>query len=74
MRSVLLVEDYVESFKYLFMFWALTFIGSWFNGMTLVILAYIGAFSLPKVYEMHQAQIDQYINLVVSKVHEVTEK
>lgn len=74
MRSVLLVEDYVESFKYLFMFWALTFIGAWFNGMTLVILAYIGAFSLPKVYEMNQAQIDHYINMVVSKINEVTEK
>ncbi|XP_027202554.2 uncharacterized protein LOC113796472 [Dermatophagoides pteronyssinus] len=74
MRSVLLVEDYVESFKYLFMFWALTFIGSWFNGMTLVILAYIGAFSLPKVYEMNQAQVDHYISMVVSKINEITEK
>ncbi|KAI7691690.1 Reticulon-4 [Sarcoptes scabiei] len=74
MRSVLLVENYVESFKYLFLFWVLTFIGAWFNGMTLVILAYIGAFSVPKVYEMNKTQIDQYLNLIMTKISEVSEK
>ncbi|KAI2805145.1 hypothetical protein RDWZM_008518 [Blomia tropicalis] len=74
MRSVLLVEDIVDSLKYLLIFWALTYIGAWFNGLTLVILAYIAAFSLPKVYEQNKTQIDQYLDLINSKITELTDK
>lgn len=74
MRSVLLVEDIVDSLKYLLIFWALTYIGAWFNGLTLVILAYIAAFSLPKVYELNKTQIDQYLDLIGGKLHEISEK
>jgi len=74
MRSVLLVEDIVDSLKYLLIFWALTYIGAWFNGLTLVILTYIAAFSLPKVYELNKTQIDQYLDLISGKLHEIGEK
>lgn len=60
--------------QYLLIFWGLTYIGAWFNGITLVILAYIFAFSLPKVYEQNKEQIDQYLNLVNSKISEITDK
>ena len=60
--------------QYLLIFWALTYIGAWFNGLTLVILAYISAFSLPKVYEQNKAQIDQYLELVNSKLTELSDK
>lgn len=60
--------------QYLLIFWGLTYIGAWFNGITLVILAYISAFSLPKVYEQNKEQIDQYLNLVNSKISEITDK
>lgn len=42
--------------------------------MTLVILAYIAAFSIPKVYEQNKAQIDQYLELANSKIAEISEK
>lgn len=56
------------------MFWAFTYIGAWFNGITLVILAYISAFSLPTVYEQNKAQIDQYLDLVNTKITEISDK
>ncbi|KAH9392489.1 Reticulon-like protein, partial [Tyrophagus putrescentiae] len=74
MRSVLLVEDLVDSLKYLLIFWALTYIGACFNGLTLILLAYLGAFSLPIVYEQNKAQIDQYLDLVSSKISEISDK
>ncbi len=94
MRSILLVEDIVDSLKvchftlvdkvfvfinsffrqYLLIFWALTYIGGWFNGLTLILLAYIAAFSLPKVYEQNKAQIDQYLELANSKIAEISDK
>lgn len=74
MRSILLVEDIVDSLKYLLIFWALTYIGGWFNGLTLILLAYIAAFSFPKVYEQNKAQIDQYLELANSKIAEISDK
>lgn len=54
--------------------WCLTYLGSWFNGLTLVILAVVALFSLPKVYEQNQAQIDQYVGLVRTQVNDVMSK
>lgn len=71
LRSVFLVEDIIDSLKFLILFWCLTYIGAWFNGLTLVILAYLSAFSLPIVYEMHKAQIDQAVGQVWGQVQEV---
>ena len=51
LRSVFLVEDIIDSLKFVVLFWVLTYIGAWFNGLTLVILSYLSAFSLPIVYE-----------------------
>jgi len=74
LRRLFLVEDLVDSFKFGLALWALTYVGSWFNGITLVILAVVGVFSLPKVYETHQEKIDQNLELARVKVNEVVEK
>ena len=71
MRSVFLVEDIVDSLKFVVLFWCLTYVGAWFNGLTLVILAYLAAFSLPVVYEMHKTQVDQAIAVGVKQVHDL---
>jgi reticulon-1 len=38
LRRLFLVEDLVDSVKFGLVLWVLTYIGSWFNGLTLVIL------------------------------------
>ncbi|CAN7999326.1 unnamed protein product, partial [Ixodes hexagonus] len=38
LRSLFLVEDLVDSLKLALLLWVLTYVGSWFNGMTLIIL------------------------------------
>lgn len=38
LRRLFLVEDLVDSIKFGVLLWGLTYLGSWFNGMTLVIL------------------------------------
>jgi len=74
LRSLFLVEDIVESAKFGGLLYFLTYIGAWFNGLTLVILAFIALFALPKVYETNKTIIDQYIDLVMGKVTEITAK
>ncbi|XP_057703425.1 reticulon-4-like isoform X1 [Corythoichthys intestinalis] len=74
LRRLFLVEDLVDSIKFAVLMWILTYVGALFNGLTLVILAVIAAFSCPIVYEKHQAQIDHYLALVNNQIKDVVGK
>jgi hypothetical protein len=71
LRSLFLVENTAESVKFGIFLWALTYVGEYVTGTTLVILAFIGLFSLPKIYELYQPQIDNYYNKAEQKVKPV---
>jgi hypothetical protein len=71
LRRLFLVEDLVDSLKFGLLLWVLTYIGAWFNGMTLIILGVVGLFTIPKFYETYQAQIDQYMDLIRTQVTKV---
>ncbi|KAK5643214.1 hypothetical protein RI129_007059 [Pyrocoelia pectoralis] len=74
LRRLFLVEDLVDSIKFAVLLWCLTYLGAWFNGMTLVIIAWVALFTLPKLYETNKTQIDANLDLVRSKVAEITSK
>ncbi|XP_016904043.1 reticulon-4 isoform X2 [Apis cerana] len=74
LRRLFFVEDFVDSLKFGVLLWCLTYVGSWFNGMTLIIIGVIALFTLPKVYETNKSQIDQNLALVQSKINELTAK
>ncbi|KAM3605563.1 uncharacterized protein V6R79_000853 [Siganus canaliculatus] len=74
LRRVFLVEDLVDSIKFAVLMWILTYVGALFNGLTLLILGLIGAFSFPIVYEKHQVQIDHYVALVNNQVKDIVGK
>ena len=52
----------------------LTYIGSWFNMLTLVILAWIALFATPKLYQQNQAQVDQVLGQVMAQVEDAKSK
>ncbi|XP_059215123.1 reticulon-4-like isoform X2 [Centropristis striata] len=74
LRRLFLVEDLVDSIKFAVFMWILTYVGSLFNGLTILILALVAAFSCPIVYEKHQVQIDHYVSLVNNQVKDVVGK
>ncbi|XP_074111350.1 reticulon isoform X4 [Cotesia typhae] len=74
LRRLFLIEDFIDSLKFSVGLWCLTYVGSWFNGMTLIIIGVIALFTLPKVYETNKAQIDQNLALVQGKINELTAK
>ncbi|XP_015180676.1 PREDICTED: reticulon-1-A isoform X3 [Polistes dominula] len=74
LRRLFLVEDIVDSLKFGVLLWCFTYIGSWFNGMTLIIIGVVALFTLPKVYETNKTQIDENLALVKGKVDEFTAK
>jgi len=74
LKRLFLVEDIVDSIKFGALLWCLTYLGSWFNGLTLITLGVVALFSLPKVYEQNKQQIDQYVTLASTQVNEVMTK
>merc|ERR1712122_16285 len=74
LKSVLLVENVLESIKFAVAMYLLTYIGALMNGLTIVTLAWIGIFSLPRVYRDNQKQIDEAINPLKSKLEDLQDK
>ncbi|XP_067421263.1 reticulon-4 isoform X5 [Emydura macquarii macquarii] len=74
LRRLFLVDDLVDSLKFAVLMWVFTYVGALFNGLTLLILALISLFSVPVIYERHQAQIDHYLGLVNKTVRDAMAK
>merc|ERR1711872_399984 len=74
LKSVLLVENVLESIKFAVAMYLLTYIGALMNGLTIVTLAWIGVFSLPRVYRDNQKQIDDAINPLKEKFDDLQAK
>ena len=49
LRRLFLVENMLDSVKFGLSLWVLTYIGSWFNAMTLILMSWVGLFTIPKV-------------------------
>ncbi|XP_035256116.1 reticulon-4-like isoform X2 [Anguilla anguilla] len=74
LRRLFLVDDLVDSLKFAVGMWVLTYVGALFNGLTLIILALVGVFSCPVIYEKNQKQIDHYVQLVTGQVKDIVAK
>ncbi|KAK3566755.1 hypothetical protein QTP86_004441 [Hemibagrus guttatus] len=74
MCRLFLVEDLVDSLKLAVVMWLMTYVGAVFNGITILILVDILAFTVPPLYEKYKTQIDRYINLVRTHVNAVVAK
>ncbi|KAK7930314.1 hypothetical protein WMY93_006709 [Mugilogobius chulae] len=67
-RRLLLVQDLVDSLKFAGVMWILTFIGAVFNGLTLLIIADVVAFTGPLLYQKNKVQVDQFVEKTQKKL------
>jgi len=74
LRRLFLVENMVDTIKFGLSLWLLTYLGSWFNFLTLIILGWLGLFTVPKLYINNQAQADEVIGKVMAQVEEIKGK
>ena len=74
LRRLFLVENLVDTIKFGLSLWLLTYLGSWFNFLTLIILTWLGLFTLPKLYINNQTQVDEVLEKVMAQVEEVKGK
>ncbi|XP_064623883.1 reticulon-1-A-like isoform X1 [Lineus longissimus] len=70
-RRFFLVEDLVDSVKFGLLLWVFTYIGAWFNGLTLIILSVVTVFTVPKFYETNKTQIDNYLDIASTHVKKI---
>jgi len=74
LRRLFLLESIFDTSKFLLCLWGLTYIGCWFNMMTLIILTWVGFFTLPLVYKNNQAAVDDVVGQVNTQISEIKEK
>jgi hypothetical protein len=66
-QCLFLVKDTVASLKAMIMFWLISYIASCVNFLTLCILGVVVVFTVPKLYEEKQTEIDQLFSQVMEK-------
>ncbi|XP_060723478.1 reticulon-4a [Tachysurus vachellii] len=74
LKHLFLVEDLIDSLKGAGLLYVLTYVGSVFNGLTLLIIGEVAAFTCPILYEKYQKQIDHYCGLVNSYLQDIAKK
>ena len=74
LRRLFLLENWFDSIKFVLCLWGFTYIGSWFNMMTLIILSWVGLFTLPLLYKNNQASVDEIVGSVNTQMTEIKDK
>lgn len=69
LKSVLLWDNVTTSLLYFTAFYFVYCIGSVFNTTTLLLIALVKVFSIPKVYQLYKVQIDQGLDQAATCAH-----
>jgi hypothetical protein len=64
-KNTLLLNDIGSAIKMGLFFWLMTFIGEWFNLLTLLYTMTLIVFTVPAIYEMYKSHIDAWRDLAV---------
>merc|ERR1712142_578615 len=73
-KAAILVEDIIGSIKFALGMYMLTYVGAMVNGLTLLTLAWVVMFALPRLYKDNQKQIDDAILPLKTKLEELQGK
>ncbi|XP_046849108.1 reticulon-1-A-like [Xenia sp. Carnegie-2017] len=68
--KLFLVEDTMASIKFGIFLWFLSCVGKWFDTITLFMIGTVMLFSLPRLYEDNQKQVDEILHKVSEKLHQ----
>jgi len=71
LKAVILCHSWQKTAYFAIAMYCLSIIGGWFNLLTLVILAWIGVFTFPRVYEQNKELLDANLKTVKDKFQEV---
>lgn len=69
-RGVILIENVLDSAKFGVMMWLLTYIGACFNALSLVMLTWVGFFTVPVLYEKNQQMVDSMVGEIAKRTRQ----
>lgn len=73
-RRIVLVEDIIDTVKVLVIIYVASHLGEWFSGITLMYLAVIITFSIPKIYDMYRKDINNLGNKVTTLIDDLKKR
>merc|ERR1712156_661028 len=73
-KSLILFENYIETLKFAILLYIITFIGAVFNTLSLLILAWLGAFLFPTIYDQNKDQFDDMADKFMEKYRGIDAK
>merc|ERR1711913_207524 len=73
-KSLILFENYFETLKFAILLYIITFIGAVFNTLSLLILAWLGAFLFPTIYDQNKDQFDDMADKFMEKYRGIDAK
>ncbi|KAJ7325352.1 hypothetical protein OS493_029900 [Desmophyllum pertusum] len=74
LKAYLSKDIEVSKDKLLVGLYVLSYVAQWFSGITLIFAAFIGAFTIPKVYDMYKTEINSCVGKIKSAVEDATGK
>merc|ERR1711892_879225 len=74
LRALCLVQNYLDSVKFAVLLYVATFIGSIFNTLTLLTMAWVIMFVIPTIYEQNQAKVDEVLGQVKAQYEAINKK
>lgn len=74
LKSVVLWESVSQSVKALLVFYAINWVGSCFNFLTLLLIGLVTVFTMPKVYQVYKKQIDQGVEKMTTMAHQIVKQ
>jgi len=73
-KTILLVEDIIETIKFAVAMYLLTYVGALVNGLSLIIITWVSIFAIPRVYKDNQKQIDEALLPLQTKLSDLQAK
>jgi hypothetical protein len=70
-QDVIFVNKFVNTLKFGVLAWILSYIGEWFNGLSLIIVGVIAAFTAPPLYKKYNVEINQHVGCAMKKLNQI---
>jgi len=74
LRGLCLLQNYLNSAKFAIVLYVATFVGAFFNTLTLLTMAWVGSFIIPTVYEQNQSKVDEVLGQVKAQYEAINQK
>eukprot|EP00270_Netrium_digitus_P016559 TRINITY_DN595_c0_g1_i1.p1 TRINITY_DN595_c0_g1~~TRINITY_DN595_c0_g1_i1.p1 ORF type:complete len:222 (+),score=28.39 TRINITY_DN595_c0_g1_i1:89-754(+) len=70
-HSIALGRDYKKFASVIAMLWALSYIGSWFNFLTLIFFGVVLVFTVPFFYDKNEDRVDALVQKALDEAHKL---